>query len=488
MLNIGDSIRSGAKWLLFGSLGNQIVQFAIGVVLARLLMPADFGLIVTVQIFTGLAGLIAGGGMGQALIREKDVDRDDFHAVFMAQFLIGMLIYACFFITAPLFSNAFGDPVYTDLVRVSAITFVLRPLVNMPSVILRREMRFKETSVVSVVAGLLTGVVGIALAWQGWGVWSLVISGYVGSVASIGALTWVARYSPRLVFSPRRARRFAAFGAKISLNDIVVYARRQSANLVMSRALGPAAVGTYNKADSLANIPYGTISVSLYEALFRGLSMVQDNLAESKRLYLRSIELLAVYTLPVYLGMAWLAEPFVLGVYGAKWAEAVTPLSILALSGVFSCIIHPAGAVLAAQNMLGRELVVQVTYLGATVAGILIGLHWGLAGVAVGVVLARGGGALQITRLVATRLPLSTWEVLAALRSSALLCLFTIAAFVFVKHLVLKHLPWDSPLLELVLGSLAGGIAYGVAFLLLPIASLAGERARWLQAMRLQRA
>ena len=169
--------------------------------------------------------------------------------------------------------------------------------------------------------------------------------------------------------------------------------------------MGPAAVGTYNKADSLVNIPFGTISGSLYEALFRGLSTVQGDLTESKRLYLRSIEMLAVYTLPLYLGMAWLAEPFILGVYGPKWSEAITPLSILALSGVFTCIGHPAGAVLAAQNMLGRELVVQITFLGTTLAGILIGMHWGVAGIAVSIVAARGVSALQITRLVATRLP-----------------------------------------------------------------------------------
>lgn len=487
-MSIGESIRSGAKWLLFGSLGSQIVQFTIGIVLARLLTPADFGLIVTVQIFTGLAGLIAGGGMGQALIREKDVERLDFHAVFVAQFLIGLIIYAVFFITAPLIAKAFGDPIYTDLVRISTFAFLLRPLINIPSVILRRQMRFKETSLVNVASGLLTGLVGIALAWYGWGVWSLVISGYVGSVATIAALMWVARYAPQPVLNLQRARRFAAFGLKFSLNDIVSYARSQSANLVMSREMGPAAVGTYNKADSLVNVPFGTISSSLYEALFRGLSTVQGDLAESKRLYLRSIEMLAVYTLPLYLGMAWLAEPFILGVYGSKWSEAIAPLSILALSGVFSCIGHPAGAVLAAQNMLGRELAVQITFLSTTVAGILIGMHWGVVGIAVSIVVARAVAAIQITRLVATRLPISARDVLATLGSSAVLCLSMLVALALTKYLVFEHLPWTSPLLELALGSLAGGIAYAAAFLTLPIGSIAGERARWLQALRLQRA
>nr|CCF78729.1 putative Polysaccharide biosynthesis protein [Rubrivivax gelatinosus S1] len=486
-MNLGQSIRSGAAWLLFGSLGNQVIQFCIGIVLARLLTPADFGLIVTVQVFTGLAGLIAGGGMGQALIREKDVERRDLHAVFTAQLAVGALIYAVFFVTAPLIARSFGDPLYTDLVRISTIAFLLRPFLNIPSVILRRDMRFKETSTVGVAAGLLTGAIGIALAWAGWGVWSLVISGYVGSLASIAALMWIARYVPRPVLDTQRAKRFAAFGLKFSANDIASYVRDKSANLVISRQMGPTAVGLFNKADSLANIPFQTVSASLYEALFRGLSTVQDDLDESKRLYLRSIELLAVYTLPIYVGMAWLAEPFIVGVYGEKWAEAALPLAILALSGVFTTVGHPAGAVLAAQNMLGRELVVQLSFLATTLIGILVGMHWGVAGMTVGIVVARGFAALHITRLVQTRLTLALREVAMALRGGLLLSVAVLAAFAVAKEAA-KAIGIQSPLAELALGCLAGTAAYGLAFFTLPVEALVGERGRWLRALRSTRA
>lgn len=487
-MSLGASIRSGATWLMFGSLGNQGLQFAIGIVLARLLTPADFGLIVTVQIFTGLAGLIAGGGMGQALIREKEVERCDFHAVFTTQLLIGIAIYVLFYAIAPLVAHSFGDPIYTTLIRISTLSFILRPFLNIPSVILRRDMRFKETSMVGVAAGLISGVAGIAMAWSGWGVWSLVISGFIGSFASIAALLWIARYVPRPLLDTQRARRFAAFGLKFSLNDIVSYLRSQAANLVISRQMGASAVGLYNKADSLVNIPFQTVSASLYDALYRGLATVQDDLAESKRLYLRSIELLAVYTLPIYLGMAWLAEPFILGIYGPRWAEAATPMAILALTGVFTCVGHPAGAVLAAQDMLGRELVIQVTFLCTTVAGILVGMHWGVPGMAAGIVAARAISSFHITHLVATRLPLRLGEVLATLRPSLLLCGFMLLALLLMEHLVIRHLPLKLPLLELALGAAAGGLAYAAAFLTLPIGSLAGERGRWLRVLHLQRA
>src|SRR5579872_4965554 len=143
-MSLGESIRHGAKWLLGGNVASQALQFAFGVVLARLLVPADFGTLVTVQIFTGLAGFVSGGGMGQALIRAKEAKREDFQVVFTVQLALGLLVYVVFFIMAPAFAHWYDNPLYKDLFRVSAITFLLRPFSNMPNAWLTREMRFKQ--------------------------------------------------------------------------------------------------------------------------------------------------------------------------------------------------------------------------------------------------------------------------------------------------------------------------------------------------------
>ena len=143
-MSLGDSIRHGAKWLLAGNIAGQALQFGFGIVLARLLVPADFGALVTVQIFTGLAGFIAAGGTGQALIRAKEAKHEDFQVVFTIQLMVGILIYAAFFVAAPYFARWYGQPLYRDLFRVSAISFLLRPFLNMPNVWLTREMRTTE--------------------------------------------------------------------------------------------------------------------------------------------------------------------------------------------------------------------------------------------------------------------------------------------------------------------------------------------------------
>lgn len=484
-MSLGAAIRSGASWLLFANLSNQAMQFVIGVVLARLLTPADFGMIVTIQIFTGLASLVAAGGMGQALIREKSVEPRDFHLVFTTQLLIGFGIYALFFVTAPLIAASFGDPLYTDLIRISTFTFLTRPFNNLPSVILSREMRYKEASKIGLTAGLGTGVAGILMAWSGMGVWSLVLSGFVGAAVNITLLMRLTGFRPHLIWDPASVRRFAGFGAKISANDIASYARRQSANFVISGQMGAYTVGLYNKGDSLAEIPFFTVGAALYEALFRALSKVQDDLPETLRLFMRSITMLVVLTLPLYVGMYWLAEPFIVSVYGAKWREAAQPLAILACSGLFTAMGMPAGAVLAAQNMLGRELVVQSALLVTTLLAIFLGMRWGMSGIAVGIVVARGFAMVHILWVVRQRLPLTLPHLIHAAAPGVGLALLMISAFWLADLALPAGLSQTHPFAYTMVNGACGVMAYSVGFLFLPIPALAGERERWRRTLRL---
>lgn len=381
-MSLGDKIRSGAKWSFFGNTTNQALTFVFGIVLARLLVPADFGMLVTISVFTGFAGFISGGGMGQALVRADEATKEDYDVVFTLQIIIGCLIYASFFISAPWLAKWYDTPLYADLLRVSALSFIFRPFVNVPTSILFRQMRFKARAGVSIATLLLSSTVSIGMAYTGHGVWSLIIGGIVGSAASVLLLAPLATWRPGWSLDLRRGRDFARYGFMVSANDIVIYLRSQSSNFVLSRLLGPASVGLYNKADSLSSIPFNSISGSVYNPLFRSIAQSADNADLVKYLYLRSIKLICIYTFPAYVLLYWLADELIYVLYGAKWAGTAAPLSILVIAGFFMSISHPAGAVLSALNKLRQELFVSLISFATVIAALSAGIQYGITGVA----------------------------------------------------------------------------------------------------------
>lgn len=485
-MSTSNSIRGGIKWLLTGSLGGQILQFVVGIALARLLVPEDFGFIVTIQIFTGFVGLVSGGGMGQALVQSHVAREHDFDVVFTAQLIIGAVVFAGFYFSAPLIANAFGNSLYIDLVRVSAISFLLRPFVNTRASWLHREMRFKERSIIGLVVAAITGIASIFMAMAGAGPWSLILSGILGSLITLVMLDRVCERKPQLRLDYAVAQRFGAYGVKVSLNDLASYAAKQASNTIISQTTGPSAVGLFNKGESLAWLPFSTLSASVYEAVFRAMSKAQDRPDEVKYLFYRMITLMVVYTLPVYIGLVWMAEPFMLFVYGERWLPSADPLRIVSLAGLLICIGHPCGAVLAAMNLLGREVWIQLSQ------GIVVGLicyfsldRWGIVGAA-WAVFAGIAYSTPVMYYLATRcFPTKLSDLGRALAPGLKLNLILLAALAIV-HVAL---PFDwrevRPALYMLLTGGVSGLAYLAAFLFLPAPALADEALRWRRVLKL---
>ena len=484
-MSLAQSIRESSKWLVGSNVTSQALQFAIGIALARLLVPADFGMIVTIQIFTGFVGLIASGGMGQALIRAKEAREADFQVVFSVQLAIGVIIYTAFFTIAPWFAEWFGSPLYQDLLRVSAISFLMRPFLNLHNIWLQLEMRFKETSLVGLASALLSGIVSIAMAVMGYGVWSLVWGGLIGSL--VGYL-FIFRLTPirsRLRFDPQVARRHSGFGIKITLNDFISYLRQQTSNFIITKMAGPSMVGLFNKGDSLAKLPFSTISGPIYQPVFRSMSAAQDNPDAIKYLFFKMVSLLILYTLPLYVGLWWLAEPFIVVVYGEHWADAAIPLAILAPLGLLYCVGHPCGAVLAATNRVGVEVMVQTITWVIVALGCYFGLHWGLAGVAFGIVISQVYSTTHMYLLANRSLRATPGELLDALAPGLLLNAILVAVLMAVDHILPAGTREHSMKTYLMVSSVAGGVAYAAAFLLLPFPALHEEAKRWKRMLRI---
>jgi O-antigen/teichoic acid export membrane protein len=471
-------MRHGAGWIFANKTSSQILGFAFGIVLARLLAPEDFGMLLTIQVFTGLASFVAGGGMGQALVRAKTVSKADYDIVFTLQLGIGCLIYAVFFFAAPWLARWYDTPIYTDLLRLSALSFIFRPFANLPGSLLYRNMRYKAQAYVGVICLLISSTASISLAYLGYGVWSLIWGGIIGAISGAAMQIPLSGWRPGISLDFHRGRDIARYGILVSANDIVGYLRNQVSIFILSRTLGPSSVGLYNKGESLAKMPHSFITGSVYKVLFRAIAAEQENLDKSRYLFFRSIALVAVYATPFYIGLLWLAEPLIRGVYGEKWVDAAGPLLILAFAWPFWLMDNLSGAVLGAQNWLGREFPVQVATLAITALAIIIALPHGIDGVAWAIVGVSVYSAFHLYWLAARCLRARFGDFFRAIAPAVLLnTLLTLA--LYFADLVMPDSVRRQDFVHLSWMGLAGGLIYGLTFLYLPISSLETERQRW---------
>ncbi|MDD5580257.1 MAG: lipopolysaccharide biosynthesis protein [Methylobacter sp.] len=479
-MQLGTSIRRGTLWLFTGSISQRGLDFFFGIILARLLLPSDFGLLVTTQVFTGVASFIAGGGMGQALIQSKEVTPRHFHVVFTLQLLICSLIYATFFFIAPWIAIWFDAPIYTDLLRISAVNFLIRPFGNISSSKLNREMRFKSISIIGLTGLIISSSSSVFFAWHHFGVWSLIYGGLIGSSISAISLILHSRYYPRIAFNKDIAKQVGVYGFKITLNDVIDYLKQESPNFIISKYLGSYLVGLFNKGASLSNIPGQIIIGSAYQTVFRALSAVQDNLDQSKYIYLRTITLMSVYSFPFYIGLFWLSEPFVVTVYGEKWRLAAVSLQIFSIAQLWNCQTAIAGAVMAARNLLGIEIKLQIVGLVMTIIGCWYGIQKNDLG-AISLGLIPSSVFMFITQsFFALRAVKASFKDLLIALKPAILMNGSLAAWLGLADYLLKSQGVIYSLkMYLITLSIGGALFYIILFLYWPIESLEKEAARW---------
>ncbi len=477
--NLGAKIRRGTQWTLAGSLVNEVIHFAVSIVLARLLVPGDFGLVATVGILTGLAGYFSGAGTGQALVRARHVEQRHFDVVFTLQLLIGSLIYLVFVVLAPLFASFFEQAIYQALLLVSGLNFFLRPFANIPGARLQRDLRFRPIVIINAVTLVASSGVSIGMALMGQGVWSLVIGGLCGALLRAVLLNLHVRHGYALAWDRTIVRELGGYGVKVAANSLIEHFRGQSMIFILSKLNGPADVGLYNRASSLAIMPMRIVGTAPYQAVFRALAAEQDNLDRSRYLYYRTVTLVAAYTLPLYVLVWWLAEPGIRFVYGEKWLASAEPLAILATTGVFRCVGNPSGAVLEARNRMATEIRLNLVAWAMLTGGVLYGLQWGLAGAAWASVITTAFFNTSLAIVAGRELRGSLTALTRALGPALLLNGLLLGVLGFTDAALPSSYIREAPGLYALLMTAIGGAAYAAAFLFLPIDNLRTESAKW---------
>lgn len=371
------------KWSATGQFGVQLVRFGVGIVLARLLSPRDFGLIGMVTVITGFAGVFAEFGFGAALIQRKVVDDRELSSVFWLNVAIGALMSLLVFAAAPLVAAFYKEPGLRPVTMVLSALFVIRSLNIVQQTILARALNFRARTLIEFASVVISGIVAITLAVRGYFVYSLVIQALVGP-AITGLLLWVSSsWRPSFTFKWAAVAPLLGFSTHLVGSQVLNYWSRNLDNLLIGRFLGSASLGIYSRAYSVMMFPVQSISGMLSRVMFPSFSLIQDDKARVGRLFLRATRTIAAVTFPLCFGISAVAESFVLAVFGAQWIGAVPILRILSIVAALQSVITLVGQIYLSQGRADTLFRLGLFTNAVVIGGILIGLPFGLEGVAV---------------------------------------------------------------------------------------------------------
>lgn len=366
-----------------GSVVKQVLQFAISVGLARLLNPEDFGLMGMVVVFTGVATLFADLGLGSALVQKSDLDEAHLSSVYWLNLAVGLLITIVFIAAAPLIASFYNEPQLVPIVRVLSLLFVVSAFAIVQKNLLTREMRFRALATVDFIAIFLAGIVAIVLALYDFGVWSLVGQLLSVSIFSTVMLWMLSDWRPRFLFQRQAVKELWPFSSNLLGAQLLNYFVRTTDYLLIGRFLGSEDLGIYTRAYTTMLLPVNQVNHVVGRVMFPALSKIQEDTEQVKRIYLRANRSIGLLTIPLMAGLIVVAEPFVMALYGPKWEAVIPILQILCLEGLKQPLGATTGWIFQSQGRTDLMLRWNLLSVAVTVLAFLIGVQWGIIGVAV---------------------------------------------------------------------------------------------------------
>jgi O-antigen/teichoic acid export membrane protein len=377
------------QWRLAASAAGAFCRFGVGVLLARLLAPSDFGLVALASIVLGVLRPLGNLGLANALVQRRNLSDRDVRTAFTFSVLLGLVLAAAIAIAAPVGASIMREPRVVAVLRVLSLGFAFQGASIAAGGLLRRQLHFKQQFFIEV-GSYLVGYAGVALtlAISGYGVWSLVIGGLCQTLLVTCGLLAVVRHSVRPLVATRELGELLHFGVGSSAAAFVNYLAVNGDSFVVGRWLGPSSLGLYNRSYALMNLPYSYVASVMSSVLFPALARVQEEPDRLRRAYLILTQLTAMIAAPAMGILAVGAPHLVRTLYGPQWNGVVVPLQILCAAGYFRALYHLGGIVAQSVGRVYTELRNQAVYAALVILGALAGFSRGLGGVAVGVAIA----------------------------------------------------------------------------------------------------
>lgn len=373
----------GMRDASIGRAGQQVLQFAFTIALVRLLSPADFGVVALCSVITGFITLLGDLGTSAAIVQRRELNERLLSSVWLLNVGVGVGAAALLALGSGPLARALGNADAAGVIRGLALVFPVRSLALVHGALLQRDLRFGTVARSEVYGTLAGGLAAVGAALLSWGPWALVTQQMVATTVSGVVMALGAAWVPRARPSRAELRGIASFTANLSAYNTVYYVARNADNLLIGRFLGAAPLGVYDIGYRTVLYPLRNVSNVVSTVAYPVLSRRQDDDAGLLRGYLRIVRSICLVTFPMLAILAFLSPEFVGVVYGAKWTELVPVLAVLAPVGALQSV--SATVIILYQSKARTDLLLRVGLIESAVivGGFVVGLRWGVLGVAV---------------------------------------------------------------------------------------------------------
>ena len=374
----------GVGWSFIDNLSSSGITFLVGLVLARLLTPSEYGIMAILTIFIAVSNSIVDSGFSNALIRKTDAKQVDYNTVFLFNLLVSGLLYVALFFAAPAISVFFKEPLLVEVMRVIGWVLVINALAIIPRTLFVKAVNFKTQTKVSLIASISSGVVGIGMALAGMGVWSLVGQQLSRQLLNTLFLWIYCKWRPVWEFSVQSFKELFGFGSKLLLSGLLDTVFKEIYSLVIGRCYTSAQLGQYTRANQFNQIFSSNLTTVIQRVSYPVLSSIQDEPERLRDAYRKVIKSTMLISFACMLGLAAVAKPLIILLIGEKWLPAVGFLQIICFSGM----LYPLHAInLNILQVKGRsdlflklEIVKKIIAVGPLVLGVLFSIEYMLWG------------------------------------------------------------------------------------------------------------
>ncbi len=340
MSNLSTQVRNGFAWSLIENFSLQGIRFFIGIVMARLLSPTDYGLVGMLTVFIVVSDLLVNSGIGSALNKMQNRKEQDFSTAFLFNFTIGIALYVILFLSSGAIASFYGISQLKMLMQILALSLIINSLCVVPMTKLQISLKFRCISLVTVISAVASGISGIGFAMNGYGVLALVYSTIIGNATRLVLLYIIVKWIPRTGFSYASFKNMFSYGSKLLGGQLIDTLYTNVYPLVIGKVYSATALGFYSRAQGYANLPASTFTMMIYRVCFPAFCKQNNNKKELMSSYSSMMRYVSFCTIFVMMMLLSLAEPLIVVLITDKWISCANMLKVLCLATMWYPILE----------------------------------------------------------------------------------------------------------------------------------------------------